>query len=123
MTSPELYTPDWREAFRFAAAPHLACPHVAGHADPAHPCIAGISLARFDQDDVARVLYLGEGRPPRVAWLGVFALRDGRFAALRATACGGGWTCHPQGDAHVARTLEDLLAHGLSAAERERIGL
>ena len=93
---PELDDDDWRQAFRFAS---------------------------FRLDEVVEVLVLAEGRPHTAAWLGVFRLRDGRFALLRATCCGAGWTCHADGDAAFAASVEDLARDALSATERARLGL
>jgi hypothetical protein len=106
---PELDSPDWEAAFRFAASPSIACPHVTGHADAEHPCVRGIATTGFDREAVLRIHRLAEGAPHHRPWTGIFELRDGRFAALRATCCGAGWACHADGEAAVARSLEEIL--------------
>jgi hypothetical protein len=120
---PDLEDPDWEEAFWFASRPQVACMHVTGHADLEHPCVRGIATASFEREDVARAIALCAGRPHHAPWLGVFELRDGRFAVLRASCCNNGWACHREGRADVARSLEDLARYALTAAERERAGL
>ncbi len=86
----DLADPDWAEALRRAA---------------------------LAPDDIARVVVLCDGRPHLAPWLGVFALRDGRFAAVRATCCGAGWECHADAEAIFAATVAEL---DLRPAERAR---
>lgn len=119
----ELDDRDWAEAFWFAWRPAIACAHVTGHTDPDHPCVRGISTAGFEREAVVSVIALSEGRPHAAAWLGVFELADGRFAALRASCCGVGWHCHREGSSAVARSVEDVLRHALSPEERARLGV
>jgi hypothetical protein len=119
----EIGTADWGECFRFAARPALACPHVAGHARPDEACAFAAPLEPFGPEEVAEVLALCEGSPQKSDWLGVFRLRDGRFACLRARCCGAGWGCHADGSAHVARGLAELVRYGLTEVEARRAEL
>jgi hypothetical protein len=118
-----LEAPEWAAAFRFAAEPSLACPHVTGHPIAGKSCERAVPLEGFGRADVAETFALCAGEPHRREWLGVFRLHDGRFACLRAWCCGRGFDCHADGRAHVARSLADLVRYGLTEAEARRAGL
>src|SRR5262245_43642067 len=98
MPGPDSADADWREAFRVAASdpPHIACPHVTGHADPEHPCVRGVSTAPFSIDDVSEVIAYSEGRPHHTPWTAVVHLHNKRFTSVHATCCGNKWHYHAE---------------------------
>lgn len=87
---PELDSYDWGEAFHYADSPRVdnsECPkkHV-------HPVIfSKISAAGFTREDVDTILAMVLGVPDEESWVGVFKLKDGRFASLEAGCDYTGW--------------------------------
>jgi hypothetical protein len=85
---PELENYDWSEAFHYADSPKVGkCPkkHV-------HPVIfSKISTAGFAREDVDSILAMVLGVPDGDSWVGVFKLKDGRFASLEAGCDYTGW--------------------------------
>lgn len=68
---------DWQEVFKYA--------------DPSGvPGFQG-SLDGFTRDDVAEVLGSVEGENDGDSWVGVFRLKDDRFAVIRANCDYTGW--------------------------------
>jgi hypothetical protein len=118
-----LETDDWAAAFRTAGAPSIACQHVAGHATPEAGRACAVALDGFGREDVAEAVALCDGAPHGSDWLGVLRLRDGRWACVRARCCGDGWSCHAEGSARVALSLETLVRHGMTEAEARRAGV
>lgn len=76
---PELCDYDWREAFKYAVTPA--------------PLIGDLVVTRngFAREDVVEILYRADGQNEEEEWVGVFRLRDGRFAVLRAGCDYSGW--------------------------------
>ena len=107
----ELDDYDWEEAFMYANEPEAVPPG------------ADIGADGFGREDVIRVIALAEGENDGADWVGVFELRDGRFAALRAGCDYTGWDCQAGGDSNVATTEADIIRFGLSQEERKRLDL
>ncbi|HKY41343.1 MAG TPA: hypothetical protein VJN18_35665 [Polyangiaceae bacterium] len=77
----------------------------------------------FTRADVAEVLATSDGERDEAQWLGVFRLKDGRFAFVSAGCDYTGWDCRSGGYAIVSHSLEHLLQFGIGEAERARLGL
>lgn len=80
------------------------------------------SDAPFTREDVAEILGLSEGENDGPNWLGLFKLRDGRYAFLSAGCDYTGWDCQSGGSALVSDDLE-ILKRNISPEERARMGL
>ena len=72
-------TCDWREAFTYACNPDEAPPG------------SDVDRSDFTRDDVSRILYIEEGENDGNNWIGVFKLRDRRYAFLSAGCDYTGW--------------------------------
>lgn len=84
----ELKNGDWDEAFKYAS-PHVCS---AGHAHgPSATIMSPVSTAEFTREDVTKIIALREGENDGESWVGIFALKDGRFAVLRAWCDYTGW--------------------------------
>lgn len=69
---------DWKYIFKNFAAPEPTLGFTG-------------SLDKFERSDVAAVLGLVEGENDGADWVGVFRLRDGRFASITAGCDYTGW--------------------------------
>lgn len=84
----ELNTSDWEEAFKYAT-PHLC---EAGHDhSPTATIVSSVSTQGYTRDDVINIIAIREGENDGANWLGVFYLKDGRYAVLRAGCDYTGW--------------------------------
>ena len=122
----ELTFDEWPEAFAAAleGGLEIACPHVRGHRAAEHPCVRGISRDDVRPEDVDAIVRAAAGEPVHQRpWLGLFTLRDGRAALVRAWRCGASWQCHRGGSVEVAREVDTLLVYALDDAERRRLGI
>jgi hypothetical protein len=100
---------DWREAFAVAQPPT----RVPG---------AAVSVDSFTTEDVVSAFAVVEGENDGPSWIGVFELRDGRWAVVNSWCDYTGWDCQAGGESRVAPTLEMLWEMGLSDEERSRVG-
>jgi len=75
---PRLDNYDWAAAFEYAD-PDQAVPGL------------GVSTESFCREDVEEILYIDDGFNDGDDWIGVFRLRDGRFARLSAWCDYSGW--------------------------------
>lgn len=101
---------DWREAFACAARDGIRL--VPGYEG---------SLAPFGLDDVEEVIATSEGQNDGEPWVGVFRLRDGRFAFVSAWCDYTGWGCQDGGLVRLASSLDDLKRLGVDDAARARL--
>lgn len=118
---PELDSNDWHEAFAYAANESRA-----GGGDRSSPQpTEGYhgSLAPFDRADVEFIVALSEGEKEERPWVGVFLLKDGRYASLIAKCDYTGWDCVASGDSWVAADLPSIIRWGLTDETRVRLGL
>lgn len=124
MTLKELEGSDWECAFEYAGekrpdwshgydVPYLACSPDDPRSKEPQP--------GFARADVERIIALAEGENDGPRWVGVFKLKDGRFACLSAGCDYTGWDCQAGGNAHVAPRLKDIIRWGLTADERDRL--
>lgn len=104
-----LETGDWDEVFKYAE-PVVVMGHF-------------VDTASFTREDVSEIFFLEEGENDGPEWIGVFKLKDGRFAAIRAGCDYTGWDCQASGSADVAANYEDLIRYGLTEDERHRLGI
>jgi hypothetical protein len=117
----ELDTRDWFEAFAYAANETRA-----GGGDGASPQgTQGFkgSVAPFDREDVAKVIAMSDGENDDRPWVGVFLLKDGRYAYLEASCDYTGWDCHASGSSWVAASLPALVRWAVNEPARERLNL
>jgi hypothetical protein len=74
----------------------------------------------FQRTDVRMVIATSDGENDGPAWLGLFKLKDGRYAFLSAGCDYTGWDCQSGGSALVSVNLA-LLARNISPEERARL--
>lgn len=88
---PRLEDNNWQEAFKYANGAEKSC-RVRGHDHTPHKTITStVSEATFDRDDVEFTFGMLNGENNGPQWIGVFHLKDGRFAVLRAGCDYTGW--------------------------------
>lgn len=101
---------DWEEAF--------------GYADKPQPTQGyGGTLAGFTREDVESVIAIDDGCNDGPDWIGVFLLKDGRFAFLSAGCDYTGWDCQAGGTSWIAADLPSLIRWGLREEDRFRLKL
>lgn len=113
---------DWEHAFQCcgAAEEDASCFN-----DPNVNAAIGsnVDAAPFQRTDVAEVLATADGENDGPNWLGVFKLKDGRYAFLSAGCDYTGWDCQSGGHAIVSHDLGHLIQFGLGDTDRVRLGL
>jgi hypothetical protein len=82
-----------------------------------------VSPDPFQRIDVAEVLGTSDGENDGANWVGVFRLKDGRFAFLSAGCDYTGWDCQSSGYAVVSHDLSHLIRFGLGEEDRVRLNL
>ena len=78
---------------------------------------------QFRSGDVEEILYIEDGENDGDDWIGIFRLRDGRFAFLTAGCDFTGWDCVSGGHAIVSHSLEHLIQFGVDVSALERFGV
>jgi len=73
---------DWEAVFAYANGKMGAPARVPGYVG---------SDAPFDRQDVAEAVAMADGQNDERDWVGVFRLRDGRYAAISAWCDYSGW--------------------------------
>jgi hypothetical protein len=120
----ELDTYDWEEAFGYAGKEEGTCAYWQGR-DPVKTikfCNI-VSEEPFDREDVEEIVAMDEGENDGSNWIGVFKLKDGRYATIDAGCDYTGWDCQAGGIAEVAGTLEEVIQYGLDDGQRKRLKL
>jgi hypothetical protein len=113
---------DWGEVFGFAGEPDTcAAAYHDGASVSAAEGDTQVSVNEFTRDDVVEILVMSDGENDGPSWLGVFRLRDGRFAFLSASCDYTGWDCQAGGAAVVALDLTHLIAFGMGDYDRARL--
>jgi hypothetical protein len=111
---------NWKEAFGAAGKEQGTelneMPVVVQFAEP-------VSTEPFDREDVVEIIAISDGENDGENWLGVFKLKDGRYAMIDAGCDYTGWGCREWGTAEVAGTLHEMVRFGLSDQQRRRLGL
>lgn len=115
---------DWQCAFEYAGPgdedaegyrPNLGSPSVS-------PILGWEGDASgFTREDVAEILAIDDGCNDEESWVGLFRLKDGRYAFLSASCDFTGWDCQAGGHAFVGGDLESMVRYGLGAEDRERL--
>lgn len=78
---------DWQQVFKYANPEQ----HPWGWR-PSRPITnSTVSQAPFTPQDVAAILAIKDGQNDGIGWLGIFLLKDGRFALLTAGCDYTGW--------------------------------
>lgn len=84
---------------------------------------SGVSDANFNREDVEKILAIEDGQNDGDPWIGLFKLRDGRYAFLSAGCDYTGWDCQAGGRAIVSNDLEAIIRFGLGDEDRERFNI
>ena len=69
---------DWEEAFKYASPTSILVEEF-------------IDTSSFSQEDVVEIIAIEDGENDGSDWIGVFKLKDGRYASLRAWCDYTGW--------------------------------
>ena len=101
---------DWTEVFKYAASEY--CGPVLNYNGNA---------SGFCFEDVGMVLDACDGENDGANWVGLFLLKDGRFASIRAGCDYTGWGCQKSGSSNVADTFDRMWLYGLDDDERDRL--
>jgi hypothetical protein len=102
---------DWKNAFAEAGSPI-----VVKFANP-------VPTESFIREDVVEIIATADGENDGPNWLGVFLLKDGRYAMVDAGCDYTGWDCQAWGTAEVCGTLDEMIRWGLSNEQRKRLNL
>lgn len=78
----ELENGDWEEVFKYATPQLCEAGHKHGPVNP-YFC-KPVPTNAFTRDDVCRIIAMEDGENDGPDWVGVFELKDGRFASIRA---------------------------------------
>ena len=73
--------------------------------------------------DVVKIIASVDGQNDEADWVGVFKMKDGRFAVCRGGCNYTGWDCRASNQIEVASSLEKIIRYGLSDGERLRLNL
>jgi len=84
---------------------------------------ADVDDAPFGRQDVEEIIAAVNGENDAADWLGLFRLKDGRYAVCSGGCDYTGWDCQAGNSMTVCATVEDALQFGLSEFERERLDL
>lgn len=79
--------------------------------------------AEFSRSDVVEIIAAVNGENDAADWLGVFRLKDGRFAVASGGCDYTGWDCQAGNNLTVCKSMNDVLAFGLDESQRGRLGL
>ncbi len=86
----ELDHSDWEEVFAYASGENTGYGCGEGTPEAAFPGCQ-TSTKPFGREDVKRILAMDEGVNDEEDWVGVFELKDGRFASVAAWCDYTGW--------------------------------
>ena len=81
-----------------------------------------VSLEKFTRNDVLAVIACRNGENDSEEWVGVFLLKDGRYLLASGWCDYTGWDCQGGISLEVANTIQGLVAYGLSASQKIRLG-
>ncbi|MGG3504718.1 hypothetical protein ABES58_04455 [Paenibacillus lautus] len=116
----ELDDYDWKEAFGAAGKEEgtqlNGSPTVVQFAKP-------VSTTPFSRADVEEIIAMSPGENDGPNWIGVFRLKDGRYASIDSGCDYTGWGCQEWGAAEVCGTLYEMVKFGLSNEQRKRLSL
>lgn len=119
---PRIAGRNWEECFAFSSGEtvtrHNGLPSSCGEPP--------VSEAPFKRSDVAVVEALHDTTARDWdGWsgVGVFLLKDGRWACIEAGCDYTGWDCQSGGSSRVAATRENIIRFGLTVEQRAQLGL
>jgi hypothetical protein len=83
---------DWKEVFKYGK-PHPCdeCGSEHQHPGPESIICSTIDCTKFDREDVDSIVAMVNGENDGADWVGVFKLKDGRYASIRAGCDYTGW--------------------------------
>jgi hypothetical protein len=82
------------------------------------------SVSHFTREDVVKVIAQADGEKDGPDWLGLFELKDGRFAFVSAGCGYTGWDCQGNsGTCYTGDDLETMIRLALGDEARSRLGL
>jgi hypothetical protein len=79
---------DWEEAFGFANGGNQTYNSGVPYAIPSNEFI---DTTPFDREDVIEIIAIDNGKNDESNWVGVFKLKDGRYASVNAGCDYTGW--------------------------------
>lgn len=82
-----------------------------------------IDLTPPSRSDIAEIIAVAQGERDSEEWLGLFILKDGRYLVANGGCDYTGWDCQASNTLVVARDREEAVMFGLTAAQRERLGI
>ena len=106
---------DWREAFGQGSGGN--CSPKADACPPGAP----VDLTPPAVEDVAEVVAAVNGENDVSHWVGLFRLKDGRFALVDAWCDYTGWDCQADNNVEVATTVADAVLVGMGAEDLRRL--
>lgn len=84
----ELDNYDWEEVFKYAEPKICEAGH---HHGPTNVLFSNVSTDAFTRGEVETIIAMVDGENDGPDWVGVFRLKDGRFACIRAECDYTGW--------------------------------
>lgn len=119
---PKIQGYDWEMAFQCCGP--VESGDSSGYNSPSVSSVPGeeCDASPFGRLDVARVVATSDGENDGANWIGIFRLKDGRFAFLSAGCDYTGWDCQSGGSALVSKSLDSLLRN-VSSEEQDRLCL
>lgn len=127
----ELDNYDWANVFGYAGEKSIGDKYendnyekwIYGHGTPRLTIGADCNIDPFTREDVEDIIAMSNGFNDGDDWLGVFYLKDGRFAFIKAGCDYTGWDCRAGGDTYVSDTRENLIQFGMDDVSRIRLKL
>lgn len=87
------------------------------------PPNSDVDISPMTRQDVAEIIASVDGQNDGDDWLGVFLLKDGRYLIAKGACDSSGWGCQAWNQLTVCEHMEDVLQFGLTADEKDRLGL
>ena len=101
---------DWEEVFKYTGERNIS-PVIGWNGD----------CSTFHLSDISRVIGYDDGENDGPNWIGLFELKDGRFAFVTAGCDYTGWGCQEWGHAIVGPDEETMMRLALGDEDRVRI--
>ncbi len=116
---------NWERVFNYANPKACDQGHDHAHGGPQSVFGPGVSIASFTREDVEEIIAIEEDDDSELSnWIGVFRLRDGRWACIRLWHYyTDNWCVGVDGDSQVAESKQGIIRWGLSEEERDRLKL
>lgn len=85
---PKLNNQDWEEVFKYATPTVCKAGHTHG---PSQVLGDNVSIAPFTREDVDEIIAMSDGENDGESWIGVFKLKDERYAYIEGSCDYTGW--------------------------------